>query len=208
MKSALLLVDLQNDFCHGGALAVQDGDAVITVANQAMARCKALGMALVASQDWHPHDHGSFALNAGAEPWTTGELDGLPQVWWPVHCVQDQAGAAFHPQLNRQAFDYVVRKGQNSYIDSYSAFFDNGQRAATTLHDWLLSKQIGRLVIMGLATDYCVKFTVLDALKLGYEVALLEEGCRGVNLSPQDSQLAIEQMQQAGARLITLSVLG
>lgn len=208
MKSALLLVDLQNDFCHGGALAVQDGDAVIAVANQAMTRCKALGMALVASQDWHPHDHGSFAVNAAAEPWTTGELDGLPQVWWPVHCVQDEAGAAFHPQLDSQAFDYVVRKGQNSYIDSYSTFFDNGQRAATTLHDWLLSKQIRRLVIMGLATDYCVKFTVLDALKLGYEVALLEEGCRGVNLSPQDSQLAIEQMQQAGARLITLSELG
>lgn len=208
MKSALLLVDLQNDFCPGGALAVQDGDAVISVANQAIAVCKAHDIAVVASQDWHPHNHGSFAVNAGAEAWTTGQLDGLPQVWWPVHCVQEQSGAAFHPQLDSQAFDYVVRKGQNSDIDSYSAFFDNGHRAATTLHEVLRGRQIERLVIMGLATDYCVKFTVLDALELGYQVALLEEGCRGVNLNPHDSQTAIGQMQQAGAKIITLSELG
>ncbi|SRR5471030_1081665 len=207
MKSALLLVDLQNDFCHGGALAVHDGDAVIAVANLAIARGKAQGMTVVASQDWHPHNHGSFAVNAGAEPWTAGRLDGLPQVWWPVHCVEDQPGAAFHPQLNSQAVDYVVRKGQNSDIDSYSAFFDNGHRAATTLHEVLRSRQIERLVVMGLATDYCVKFTVLDALELGYQVALLEEGCRGVNLTSDDSQKAIRQMQQAGAKIITLSEL-
>lgn len=207
MKSALLLVDLQNDFCHGGALAVQDGDAVIAVANRAIAMCQAQGVRVVASQDWHPYNHGSFAPNAGTEPWTTGELDGLPQVWWPVHCVQEQPGAAFHPQLNSQAVDYVVRKGQNNNIDSYSAFFDNGHRAATTLHDWLRSQQIERLVVMGLATDYCVKFTVLDALELGYQVALLEEGCRGVNLNPHDSQTAIDQMQQAGAVLTLISEL-
>jgi|SRR5471030_1864201 len=207
MKTALLLVDLQNDFCHGGALAVQDGDAVINVANQAIAVCKAQGMSVVASQDWHPHNHGSFAVNANAEPWTAGELDGLPQVWWPVHCVQEQPGAQFHPQLESHAIDYVVRKGQNSHIDSYSAFFDNGHRAATTLHHWLRDLQVVRLVVMGLATDYCVKFTVLDALELGYQVALLEEGCRGVNLNPQDSQHALEQMQQAGAQCIRLSEL-
>lgn len=208
MKSALLLVDLQNDFCHGGSLAVQDGDAVIAVANQAIARSQARGMTVVASQDWHPHNHGSFAVNACAEPGTAGHLDGLPQVWWPVHCVQEQIGAAFHPQLNSQAVDYVVRKGQNSNIDSYSAFFDNDHRAATTLHEKLRGQQIDRLVVMGLATDYCVKFTVLDALELGYQVALLEEGCRGVNLHPHDSQTAIGQMQQAGAKIITLSELG
>ncbi len=207
MKSALMLVDLQNDFCHGGALAVHDADAVINVANRAIELCKVHEMAIIATQDWHPDDHGSFAVNAGTEPWTTGELNGLSQVWWPVHCVQEQPGAAFHPQLEKQSLDFVVRKGQNSGIDSYSAFFDNGHRAATPLHHWLKGNQINRLIVMGLATDYCVKFTVLDALDMGYQVALLEEGCRGVNLSPNDSQQAIEQMQQAGARLITLSEL-
>ncbi len=204
MKSALLLIDLQNDFCHGGALAVQDGDAVISVANQAIKVCKAQGIDVVASQDWHPHNHGSFAVNAGTEPWTVGELDGLPQVWWPIHCVQEQQGADFHPLLHRDAIDFVVRKGQNAGIDSYSAFFDNGHRASTTLHAWLQQQQIEQLLVMGLATDYCVKFTVLDAIALGYEVTLLVEGCRGVNLSPQDSQQAIEEMQRAGATVLAL----
>lgn len=204
MKSALLLIDLQNDFCHGGALAVQDGDAVISVANQAIKVCKAQGIDVVASQDWHPHNHGSFAVNAGTEPWTVGELDGLPQVWWPIHCVQEQHGADFHPLLHRDAIDFVVRKGQNAGIDSYSAFFDNGHRASTTLHAWLQQQQIEQLLVMGLATDYCVKFTVLDAIALGYEVTLLVEGCRGVNLSPQDSQQAIEEMQRAGATVLAL----
>lgn len=208
MKSALLLIDLQNDFCPGGALAVQDGDAVISVANQAMQACRSLGIAVAASQDWHPQAHGSFAENAHAEPWTLGELDGLPQVWWPVHCVQGQPGADFHPQLDSQKIDYVVRKGQNVDIDSYSAFFDNAHRAATDLHPWLQQQQVKRLIVMGLATDYCVKFTVLDALQLDYEVVLLAAGCRGVNLNPQDSQDALEQMQQAGATLITLADLG
>ncbi|MES4612928.1 MAG: bifunctional nicotinamidase/pyrazinamidase [Ewingella sp.] len=207
MKSALLLIDLQNDFCPGGALAVQEGDATISVANQAIETCKSQGIAVVASQDWHPQAHGSFAVNANEEPWTLGELDGLPQVWWPVHCVQGQRGAEFHPQLDSQQFDHVVRKGQNVAIDSYSAFFDNAHRAATGLHQWLQEKQVQRLIVMGLATDYCVKFTVLDALELGYKVELLVEGCRGVNLNPQDSQQAIDEMQQAGAELTTLADL-
>lgn len=208
MKSALLLIDLQNDFCLGGALAVQDGDAVIGVANQAMAACQSQGLLVAASQDWHPQSHGSFAENAGTEPWSMGELDGLPQRWWPVHCVQGQHGAEFHPQLDSQKIDYVVCKGQNVAIDSYSAFFDNAHRAATSLHQWLQQQQVQRLVVMGLATDYCVKFTVLDALALGYEVALLAEGCRGVNINPYDSQDAIAQMQQAGARIVTLVDVG
>jgi len=207
MKTALLLIDLQNDFCPGGALAVQEGDATISVANQAIETCKSQGIAVVASQDWHPQAHGSFTVNANEEPWTLGELDGLPQVWWPVHCVQGQRGAEFHPQLDSQQFDHVVRKGQNVAIDSYSAFFDNAHRAATGLHQWLQEKQVQRLIVMGLATDYCVKFTVLDALELGYKVELLVEGCRGVNLNPQDSQQAIHEMQQAGAELITLADL-
>lgn len=205
MKSALLLIDLQNDFCPGGALAVAEGDATINIANLAIAACRHANIPVVASQDWHPVDHRSFAVNSAAEVWTTGELDGLPQVWWPEHCVQHQSGAEFHPELNTAAIDFTVYKGEDPAIDSYSAFFDNGKRAATPLHDWLKQQQISHLLVMGLATDYCVKFSVLDALSLGYRVTLLADGCRGVNMQPDDSQQAIEQMQLAGAEIQTLA---
>ncbi|WAT02151.1 bifunctional nicotinamidase/pyrazinamidase [Rouxiella chamberiensis] len=205
MSTALLLIDLQNDFCEGGALAVAQGDATVEVANLAIAACRHANMPVVASQDWHPAHHRSFAVNADAQAWTMGELEGLPQVWWPVHCVQGSSGAKFHPELNIAAVDYIVHKGQDPAIDSYSAFFDNGKRAATPLHDWLKARQIDHVIVMGLATDYCVKFSVLDALELGYQVTLLSDGCRGVNLRPEDSQQAIEQMQQAGAQVQTLS---
>lgn len=203
MKSALLLVDLQNDFCQGGALAVAEGDATIAVANQMMAWCKKRNVAIVASQDWHPAKHRSFAVNSHAEAWTTGELDGLPQVWWPVHCVQNEPGAEFHPALETQRLDFMVQKGTNLDIDSYSAFYDNGHLSATMLNDWLKAAKITHLYVMGLATDYCVKFTVLDALTQGYEVTLITDGCRGVNLQPQDSSDAIDAMQQAGAKVST-----
>ena len=203
MKSALLLVDLQNDFCQGFALAVAEGDATIAVANQMMAWCKKRNVAVVASQDWHPAKHRSFAVNSHAEAWTMGELDGLPQVWWPVHCVQNEPGAEFHPALETQRLDFVVQKGTNLDIDSYSAFYDNGHLSATMLNDWLKAAKITHLYVMGLATDYCVKFTVLDALTQGYEVTLITDGCRGVNLQPQDSSDAIDAMQQAGAKMST-----
>ncbi|WP_134705793.1 bifunctional nicotinamidase/pyrazinamidase [Rahnella sp. CJA17(1/100)] len=203
MKSALLLVDLQNDFCRSGALAVTDGDATIAVANKMMTWCKSHDIAVVASQDWHPAGHRSFAVNSHAEPWTSGELNGLPQVWWPVHCVQREPGAEFHPGLNLPQVDFVVQKGTNPDIDSYSAFFDNGHRAATMLNDWLQAAQITHLYVMGLATDYCVKFTVLDALEQGYQVTLLTDGCRGVNLQPEDSAEAVEAMRKAGAKIST-----
>lgn len=205
MKSALLLIDLQNDFCRGGALAVAEAEETINVANLAIAACLHANVAVVASQDWHPSDHRSFAVNSSAEEWTLGELDGLPQVWWPVHCVQNQIGAEFHPDLNLSALDYIVPKGQDPSIDSYSAFYDNGKRAATQLNDWLQNAHVEHLIVMGLATDYCVKFSVLDALALGYQVTLLSDGCRGVDLQPGDSQQAIEEMQQAGAQIQNLS---
>ncbi|MDX5626792.1 MULTISPECIES: bifunctional nicotinamidase/pyrazinamidase [unclassified Brenneria] len=204
MKKALLLIDLQNDFCPGGALAVSEGDRVIELANRAIAACVASDVAVIASQDWHPANHGSFAVNAGKPVGETGELDGLPQVWWPVHCVQGQPGAEFHPTLNRQAITWVVRKGTQAHIDSYSAFFDNGHRAKTDLDDWLRAHAVTHLTVMGIATDYCVKFSVLDALALGYQTEVLAEGCRGVNLNPQDSQHALREMQRKGANLIDL----
>lgn len=205
MKRALVLIDLQNDFCPGGALAVSQGDETISVANRAITVSLAAGVAVLASQDWHPANHLSFAANhPDAVIGECGELDGLPQIWWPIHCVQGQPGADFHPALDTSAFSLIVQKGTQPHIDSYSAFFDNGHRAQTTLDAWLRQQGVTHLTIMGLATDYCVKFTVLDALALKYEVEVLTEGCRGVNLHPDDSQNALHDMERHGARLITL----
>ncbi|CNK37002.1 nicotinamidase/pyrazinamidase [Yersinia frederiksenii] len=205
MNAALLLIDLQNDFCPGGALAVGEGDRVIAVANEAINACLAQNIPVIASQDWHPAEHRSFAINSNAEPGTVGELEGLTQVWWPVHCVQDKPGAALHPLLNQAAITAIFRKGQDPDIDSYSAFFDNGRRAKTPLDDWLQQHGIKSLFIMGLATDYCVKYTVLDALALGYQTTVISDGCRGVNLQPQDSQQAFDAMRDAGASIQTLA---
>ena len=165
---ALLLVDLQNDFCAGGALAVPEGDSTVEVANALIDWSLARGEPIVASQDWHPADHGSFASQHQVEPYTEGELDGLAQTFWPDHCVQHSEGAALHPLLKQQAIAAVFHKGQNRIIDSYSAFFDNGHRQKTELDGWLRGQGIVELTVLGLATDYCVKFTVLDALALGY----------------------------------------
>ncbi|HEY1846171.1 MAG TPA: bifunctional nicotinamidase/pyrazinamidase [Buttiauxella sp.] len=204
-KRALLLVDLQNDFCAGGRLAVPDGDSSIDVANEMIARCKARGALVIASQDWHLANHGSFASVQGTEPYTTGELDGYPQTWWPDHCVQNTVGAEFHPLLNAHEIDAVFHKGESLLIDSYSAFYDNGHRLKTDLDGWLKNRGVEELIILGLATDYCVKFTVLDALELGYKVTVITDGCRGVNIKPQDSLMAFQDMSAAGATLITLA---
>ncbi|WP_213993625.1 bifunctional nicotinamidase/pyrazinamidase [Sodalis sp. dw_96] len=204
MKQALLLIDLQNDFCPGGSLAVPDGDKVIAVANQAMALCRREDIPVLASLDWHPSNHGSFAVNAGGRVGETGLLDGLPQVWWPVHCVQDTLGAQLHPDLDAEGILQRIYKGRQANIDSYSAFYDNGHRARTDLHDYLQSLGVHSLSIMGLATDYCVNYTVLDALSMGYAVDVIVDGCRGVDLHPGDSAEALAEMHRRGAGLITL----
>ncbi|CAM3229983.1 Pyrazinamidase/nicotinamidase [Xenorhabdus nematophila F1] len=212
MKTALLLIDLQNDFCTGGALAVKESDSVIDIANEVIALCqKNTGqenkIPIIASQDWHPADHMSFAANSGQKVGESGELNGIPQVWWPVHCVQGQFGAEFHSALNQSAIQEIFRKGENSQIDSYSAFFDNDHKSETRLHRWLKEQNIQRLFVLGIATDYCVKFTVLDALMLGYETYVITDGCRGVNLDADDSKLAFEEMAAKGAQLISLNEL-
>jgi len=204
-KRALLLVDIQNDFCAGGALAVPEGDSTVDVANALIDWCKARGDAVVASMDWHPADHGSFASQHNVEPYTQGRLDSLPQTFWPDHCVQDTEGAELHPLLKHKAIDAVFHKGENPQIDSYSAFFDNGHKQKTQLDEWLRHHEISTLIVVGLATDYCVKFTVLDALSLGYSVNVITDGCRGVNLNPQDSAQAFMNMSAAGATLYTLA---
>ena len=202
---ALLLVDIQNDFCAGGALAVPEGDSTVDVANRLMDWCQSRGEPVIASLDWHPANHGSFASQHGVESYTQGQLDGLPQTFWPAHCVQNSEGAQLHPLLKQTAIAAVFHKGENPLVDSYSAFFDNGRRQKTALDDWLHNHEINELIVMGLATDYCVKFTVLDALQLGYSVNVITDGCRGVNIQPQDSANAFMEMSVAGATLYTLA---
>ncbi|MEJ5065278.1 bifunctional nicotinamidase/pyrazinamidase [Erwinia sp. MYb375] len=201
-RQALLLIDLQNDFCSGGALAVSEGDQTIAVGNRLAAEFHQRGEPVIATLDWHPAGHGSFASSAGMPSGTLGELHGLPQVWWPDHCVQHSHGAQLHPQLNQALLTLQVCKGENPDIDSYSAFYDNGQRHQTPLHAWLQANGITALTVMGLATDYCVKYSVLDALALGYQVTLVSAGCRGVNLQADDSQKALAEMAVAGAKII------
>ncbi|MEG2990670.1 MAG: bifunctional nicotinamidase/pyrazinamidase [Citrobacter sp.] len=205
MVRALLLVDLQNDFCAGGALAVPQGDSTIDIANRLIDWCTTRGDVIVASLDWHPINHGSFASQHQVAPYSQGQLDGLAQTFWPDHCVQNSEGAALHPLLEQRAIDKTFYKGENPQVDSYSAFFDNGRRQATELNAWLQQNHISDLIIMGLATDYCVKFTVLDALDLGYTVNVITDGCRGVNIQPQDSTQAFMEMAAAGATLYTLA---
>lgn len=202
---ALLLVDLQNDFCAGGTLAVPEGDNTVDIANQLINWCQSRDIPVIASQDWHPANHGSFASQHQVAVYSQGMLDGLPQTFWPDHCVQNSEGAALHPLLKQKAINRIFHKGENPLVDSYSAFFDNGRRQKTTLDEWLREHNIGELIIMGLATDYCVKFTVLDALQLGYRVNVITDGCRGVNINPQDSAQAFMEMSVAGATLYTLA---
>ena len=204
-NAALILVDLQNDFVPGGALAVREGDEVIPIANQLAKRFDLV----VATQDWHPADHGSFAANyPGRKPGEVIELNGLPQVLWPVHCVQNTPGAAFVPGLERGRINRVFQKGTDPAIDSYSGLFDNGHRRATDLGEWLSDQGVRDVYVMGLATDYCVKFTALDARGLGFKVFLVEDGCRGVELRSGDVARAVEEMKAAGVLVVKSAGVG
>ena len=199
---ALLLVDLQNDFCYNGALEVKEGDAVIPIANQLMEQFELV----VATQDWHPADHGSFAANLmWSKPGQTVDLDGLQQMLWPIHCVQDSFGALFVKALNTEKITKVFQKGTDPKIDSYSGFFDNGHRKSTGLSEYLKDKGVKEVYVLGLATDYCVKFTVLDAITEGFKTYLVEDASRGVNMQKDDSKNAIKEMQDAGALIIQSS---
>jgi nicotinamidase/pyrazinamidase len=192
---ALLLIDIQNDFLPGGALAVANGDEVVPVANRLMPDYQLV----VATQDWHPANHGSFASqHPGRRAGEVMQLDGLDQILWPDHCVQGTHGAGFAPGLNTAGIHHIVQKGTDRSIDSYSGFFDNARRKATGLEHYLLSQGVDEVHIMGLATDYCVKFTALDAVSLGFRTTVLSEGVRGVELNPGDSRRAMEEMRAAG----------
>ena len=197
---ALLLVDIQNGFCPGGNLAVENGDAVVPVAN-ALIESGRYGL-IIASQDWHPEGHGSFASrHEGKQPFDMGELAGKPQVMWPDHCVQGTVDAAFHPDLKIDSIHHIQRKGENPEIDSYSAFRDNDRSAVTGLDQLLKEKAVTELDIMGLATDFCVKFTALDAIEMlpDVTVRLIEDGCRGI--SEDSSREAIKDIKAAGVEI-------
>ena len=197
---ALLLVDLQNDFMPGGALAVKEGDLVVPVANELVPHYPLV----VATQDWHPANHESFAANhPTGSVGDVVDLHGLPQVLWPTHCVQLSPGAEFHSDLDRAAIERVFQKGMDPTVDSYSGFQDNGGRRTTGLADYLRARGVSEVHVLGLATDYCVRFTVLDALAEGFRVTLVEDGCRGVELNYGDVAGAVASVQAAGARIST-----
>jgi len=204
---ALLLIDIQNDFLPGGALAVARGDEVVAVANRLAARHDLFDV-VVATQDWHPASHESFARqHPGTSPGQVVDLHGLPQVLWPPHCVQGSTGAEFAPGLQPNAIAHVTRKGQDATVDSYSGFFDNGRRHATDLESYLREKGVTEVCVMGLATDYCVKWTALDAVSLGFDTSVVVDGCRGVGLSPDDIPKAFDEMMSAGVKLVASAEL-
>lgn len=205
-KTALIIVDLQPDFLPGGPLGVPGGDEIIATVLELMSRFEIV----VATQDWHPADHGSFAANhAGRSPGEVMDLHGLEQIMWPVHCVQDTDGAQLVAQLRlREAeLDAVFRKGTDNQVDSYSGFFDNGRRKPTGLGAWLGERGVGSVAVCGLALDYCVKFTALDALELGLETTLIRDATRAVNLQPGDGARAIEAILAAGGKVIDSAAL-
>lgn len=193
---ALLIVDVQNDFCPDGALAVAGGDEIVGGIN-----ALAYGFELViATQDWHPVDHGSFAsVHPGERPFRMGTLGGKPQMLWPDHCVQDTPGAELHPELCKPNYTFV--KGTNPVADSYSGFFD-ADGESTGLAEFLREAGVTDLYVCGLATDYCVKFTVLDALKEGFVVTVVAELTRGVNMLKGDADTALRKMRVAGATIL------
>ena len=201
----LVLVDIQNDFLPGGALAVPHGDDVVPIAN----RVQPAFELVVATQDWHPPRHGSFASSRpGRKAGEVAELAGLPQVLWPDHCVQGSRGAEFAAALQMNRVEAIFRKGTDPAIDSYSGFFDNGHRKSTGLGDYLKGRGASEVYVLGLATDYCVKFTALDARKLGFRTFLVEDGSRGVELRPGDVARAVQEMQEAGVTVAQSARLG
>ncbi len=198
---ALLLVDIQNGFCPGGNLPVPDGDKVVPVANRLIE--EGGYDVIVLSQDWHPADHGSFASqHPGKQPFEMGELSGQPQMLWPDHCVQGTGDAEFHPDLRMDEVDYIQQKGENPAIDSYSAFRDNDRAAVTGLAGYLRAQQIDELDICGLATDYCVRFSALDAIEMlpGVRVCVIEDASRGIDA--EGVKAAIEEMRQKGIGIV------
>jgi nicotinamidase/pyrazinamidase len=194
---ALIIIDVQNDFCPGGALAVAEGDAIIPRINAMMDAASVR----VLTQDWHPENHMSFAANhPGAAPFSMTQMPYGPQVLWPTHCVIGTGGAAFHANLRTDPADMIIRKGFRPQIDSYSAFFENDRKTPTGLDGYLRSRDVTALTLAGLATDYCVAYSALDAARLGYAVTVDLAACRAIDLEGSLAD-AIAKMRAAGVTL-------
>lgn len=195
MTQALIVIDVQNDFCPGGALAVPGGDEIVAGINAKMADFDAV----ILTQDWHPAGHSSFASSHGADPMSVTEMPYGPQVLWPDHCIQGSEGAAFHADLTTDLADLIIRKGYNPAIDSYSAFFENDHATPTGLEGYLRTRGITDLVMVGLATDFCVNYSAVDAAKLGFQVTVDLALCRAIDF---DGSLAAAKdgMAKAGVR--------
>ena len=201
MKKALIIVDMQNDFCEGGALAVPGANEIIPYINLLMAENEY--EQIILTQDWHPADHKSFASNNGKKVGDNIILNGIPQHMWPDHCVQGTFGAEFHPDLNRDKVTHIIQKGTNVDFDSYSGFQDNNHFTKTGLDDFLKYHEIQLVEIVGLAMDFCVRYTCLDAAQLGYVTCLHFNGTRAVNVNPDSGKNAIYEMLEN-----TVTVLG
>jgi len=194
----LLVIDVQNDFCPGGALAVTDGDAVVPVINRL---AEGFGH-VVLTQDWHPAGHSSFATaHEGSAAFDTISMPYGPQTLWPDHCVQGTVGAAFHPQLDTKRAELVIRKGFRAGIDSYSAFYENDRRTPTGLAGYLRDRGLRRIFLAGLATDYCVYYSAVDARRLGFDSVVIEAGCRAIDLAGS-LDLAWTAMADAGVQRV------
>ncbi len=195
---ALVLIDIQNDFCPGGKLAVYEGDAVVPLANQLMGKFEHI----ILTQDWHPEGHQSFASNHSfKKPYETVEMDYGTQVLWPDHCVIGTEGAEFHPDLHTHKATAIIRKGFRPHIDSYSAFTENDRETGTGLEGLLKSLNVEEVYLCGLATDFCVAWSALDARKLDFDTFLIEDACRGIDLEGSLDQ-ALKQMHDAGVEFI------
>lgn len=197
-NTALLMIDIQNDFCPGGALAVAGGDEIVRVVNAMQAQYSVQ----VLTQDWHPADHTSFASNhQGGQPFSMVKMPYGDQVLWPDHCVQGSQGAQFHQDLQTNSADLIIRKGYNSQIDSYSAFFENDQSTPTGLAGYLRDRQVTSVMLTGLATDFCVFYSAIDAIKCGFSVQLARDACRAIDM---DGSLdhAMKTMTDAGVEFI------
>ncbi len=201
MREVILLIDVQNDFMPWGSLPVPRGDEVIPVANRLVARLT--DHPVIATQDWHPPVHQSFATqHPGRRPLDVVDLGGVPQVLWPDHCIALTHGAHLAAALDTRRVERLFLKGVDPAVDSYSGFFDNARRRATGLGAWLRERGVGGVVVLGLATDYCVKATALDALELGFATTLVVDGCRGVEVTPGDGEAALAAVSAAGGRLV------
>ena len=200
-RQALILVDIQKDFCPGGALAVFDGDQVVPVANRLAKQFHDAGNLVVATRDMHPANHGSFASQSRHLVGEVGELGGVAQVFWPDHCVYGTSGAEFHPDLHTELVNREFWKGMDAGIDSYSGFYDNNRQNPTGLSVYLKNHGVTDVTIVGLATDYCVAATARDALAEGFKTTIVAEGCRAVNVNPGDGEKALIELARLGVEV-------